>query len=344
MVHAYVGGNLPRSETYMRSHWDHAKGFLDDDGLAAAAREEEEAWLGAQTEAGLTLCAPAQVRQEDHLRHLCSFFDGVEAGQLTRFFETNTFYRQPDVTGPIAVTGDPAARMKANLPVAAAGKGWVQTIPSPYDFLRRCNNAAGLDPADIVAQVGAGLNTVAKAALSLGAERIRIHDPSILYRPARQGTATGAASSSGQDASGGQDAPGGHDVALFHAGIAAVAKDVEDQCILHLWNGDPFADAAVLEGNPVRGLSIEDPGHAPPEGITLPAGTRFTAAVLSGQESLVEEPQALRWAAEDLAQSLGVPLWGISNGWDLEHVPHAIGRRKVAVLGEAARIEVEVPA
>src|SRR5688572_10966119 len=94
MTVAYLGGIAARSERYMRDHWARAKGFTDDAALLASAKTEEAAHVAAQREAGLDLVSPAYTRWEDLLRPLCDG-KGVEVGALTRYFETNTFYRQP---------------------------------------------------------------------------------------------------------------------------------------------------------------------------------------------------------------------------------------------------------
>ena len=44
------------------------------------------------------------------------------------------------------------------------------------------------------------------------------------------------------------------------------------------------------------------------------------------------------FSATGLAQKLGVELWGITNGWDLDHVPHGIAARKVQALGQARNL------
>src|SRR5439155_26341646 len=140
----------------------------------------------------------------------------------------------------------------------------------------------------------------------------RFHDPSIAYpRAARR------------------------DEAAFAEGLAAAAKGHERIATLHVSNGDPLAVPAALQANPLGGLSIEDPGRAPPPGLRLANGTRLTVACIRGEDSLVEDPAEAARAAAAFSQRLGLGLHGLTNGWDLDHVPHAIALRKVAALGKA---------
>lgn len=327
MVQAYVGGIAARSENYMRRHWDHAKGFIDDAGREEARRREEAAWVQAQADAGLGPVGPALVRWEDLLRLLADHCSGIEAGALTRTFETNTFHRALRFTGTPELASEPDDVVAEVRPAGAAtgdgsqrGAGWILTLPSPHDAVARRQASDGEVPAAaLCTAVGGILNRIAATALDQGAVRIRFHDPSILYQP-------------------------DPDVDAFRAGLAAAGRGIEASCILHLTQGDPFDRPAVLQANPLRGLSIEDPGRPAPDGLRLDAGTELSVAAVRGEQSLLEDPAAVRQRAEAVATDLGVPLWGVTNGWDLDHVPRAIALEKLAILAQAARTTDAGPA
>jgi methionine synthase II (cobalamin-independent) len=316
MTVAYLGGIAARSERYMRDHWARAKGFTDDAALLASARIEEAAHVAAQKEAGLDLLSPAYTRWEDLLRPLC---DGksVEAGALTRYFETNTFYRQPTITGriPSPTSWDAAFKVPAGTP-------WVLTLPSPWDAaVRSRDDRDKSKPATLALEIAEALRPVVEAAVKKGAQLVRFHDPSILYRRAAT-----------------------RDTAALAESLRAAAHGNERLCTLHLTNGDPFAFPEVLQANPLGGLSIEDAGRAAPKGLNLANGTRLSLALVRGEDSIVEDPQALVARAQEIAGPLGLDAWGLTNGWDLDHVPHAIAQRKIAALGKARLLLKEVAA
>ena len=313
---AYLGGIAARSERYMRDHWAAAKGFVTPQALLASARQEEADHVALQQKAGLDLVAPALVRWEDLLRPLLKDGSGAAIGQVFRYFETNTFFRQPLVTGALAKP-DPASWFEAfHLP---PGKGWVLTLPSPYDFALRAKVERKATTAQLATEVGRALQPVVAAAVKRGATLVRFHDPSIAYgrAPVR-------------------------DTAAFAEGLAAAAKGHEAIATLHITNGDPFAVPEALHANPLGGLSIEDPGRAPPKGLRLPDKTRLTVAVVRGEQSLVEDPQEAADAAAEVAERLGIELYGVTNGWDLDHVPHGIAVRKVQALADTRKALTEV--
>lgn len=310
---SYLGGIAARSERYMRDHWAAAKGFLEPAALLDSARREEADHVTLQREAGLDLLAPALTRWEDLLRPLLhdapgAAGTGAAVGQLTRYFETNTFFRQPLLDGPIA-TPVPAQWFSAfRLP---PGKPWVLTLPSPYDFaVRAKDERKGSTVASLAEEVGAALRPVVDAAVKQGAKVVRFQDPSMAYRRGPK-----------------------PDVDAFAAGLAAAARGHEAISTLHVTNGDPFSVPQALQANPLGGLSIEDPGRAPPKRLALPNKTKLTVAVIRGEDSIVEDPREAAAAAVALADRLGLDLHGVTNGWDLDHVPHAIAVRKVKALG-----------
>lgn len=306
----YVGGIAARSERYMKTHWEHAKGFLDAAGLAASRATEEQAFLAAQREAGVGPLSPAYVAWEDLLRPLCAA-QGAAAGALTRFFETNTFYRQPELSGALAPADVEAWSAGWSPPPGE----WVLSLPSPWDAAVRSLDLKSRPPAVLAQEVGHHLRPVVDWAVRSGASLVRFQDPSIVYPRATA-----------------------RDAAALAEGLAAAAGPHAARCTLHLTNGDPFAHPEVLQANPLGGLSIEDPGRAPPAGLRLANGTRLSCAVVRGEESLAESAADIASRAAVLGQRLGLGVWGITNGWDLDHVPHAIAARKLSALGQAARL------
>src|SRR5919204_6719926 len=72
------------------------------------------------------------LRWQDHFRPLLEAADGLETGALTRFLDTNTFYRAPKATTATPKLAAPLGeRYIAPLP----GPRLV-TLPSPYAFAK----------------------------------------------------------------------------------------------------------------------------------------------------------------------------------------------------------------
>jgi methionine synthase II (cobalamin-independent) len=307
-IHAYLGGHAARSEDYMRTHWAFAKGFVEAATLEAAAVAEETSWQDAQKEGGLSFLSPAYVRWEDILRPFCRDGTAVSPGSLTRTFETNTFHRQPIATGNLPVLGGEALQAVAPLPQSP----WTLTLPSPWDVACRTKSAHG-DRSQVALEAAFSIAPLVEAAFTHGAALVRFHDPSALY--ARQARPLAE---------------------VFAEALAVAAGRHKESCTLHLTNGELARRPELAECNPLGGLSIEPLDEKP--AFTLANGIRLTVASLEGQESLVETPAALTEAAQRTASLLDAPLWGITNGWDLDHVPHAIALRKIESLAQSVHL------
>src|SRR3990172_1191096 len=55
-----------------------------------------------QAEAGVDIVTDGQVRWDDDQTYIMRALRGVEIGGLQRYLDTNTYYRQPEIVGPIA--------------------------------------------------------------------------------------------------------------------------------------------------------------------------------------------------------------------------------------------------
>jgi 5-methyltetrahydropteroyltriglutamate--homocysteine methyltransferase len=82
-----------------------------------------------QEQAGLDLLSDGMLGWQDLFRPLAEGVDGLDARPLTRFLDTNTFYRA------VLVDGEPHLRAPLPPPDLPAGR-WLGTLPSPYAFAR----------------------------------------------------------------------------------------------------------------------------------------------------------------------------------------------------------------
>lgn len=125
----YAPGIYPRSEALIQATRDL------DRGRTSAARVEERLeddfreLVAAQEAAGLDLLADGMLRWQDLFRPLAEASDGLDARPLTRFLDTNTFYRAT------IVEGEPSLREPLAPPDLPEGR-WLATLPAPLAFAR----------------------------------------------------------------------------------------------------------------------------------------------------------------------------------------------------------------
>src|SRR3989304_5193821 len=77
------------------------RGEITPEELARVQDEVTIEVIREQIEAGLDLIADGQVRWDDDQTYVARGLEGFDIGGLVRYFDTNTYYRQPPVPGPV---------------------------------------------------------------------------------------------------------------------------------------------------------------------------------------------------------------------------------------------------
>jgi 5-methyltetrahydropteroyltriglutamate--homocysteine methyltransferase len=133
-LNAYAPGIYPRSEALVQATRDLDRGRVTNEAVDEQLADDFRELVAVQERAGLTLLSDGLLRWQDHYRPLAEGSAGLEARPLTRFLDTNTFFRA------VLVEGEPSLRDPIPPPELPAGR-WLATLPSPYSFSR----AAGGD-------------------------------------------------------------------------------------------------------------------------------------------------------------------------------------------------------
>ena len=127
-LHAFIPGLYARSEALVQATRDLDRGRTSAEAVEQQVERDEVELVAAQQEAGLDLLADGMLRWQDHFRPLLEAADGLETGALTRFLDTNTFYRAPKATTATpSLAGPLDERYVAPVPGAR-----LVTLPSPF--------------------------------------------------------------------------------------------------------------------------------------------------------------------------------------------------------------------
>lgn len=143
-MRAFLPGIYPRSDALVQATRDLDRGRTTAEAVDEQVSRDLAALLAVQGDAGLDLSASGMLAWQDLFRPLVEGSLGLEPGALTRFLDTNTFYRAPRASGPPRLVEPLSERYFPSL-----GERALATLPSPYAFAA----AAGLDPRDIAAGV-----------------------------------------------------------------------------------------------------------------------------------------------------------------------------------------------
>lgn len=140
-----VHGIAPRSDELLRLGTDVERGRVSRETYGGLLAEESANWLQLQEEAGIDLPEYARLDWQDLLRPIVKASNGfapdIDNAPVTRWFETNTFYRKPTIVGRLALDHDLAQK-------AIGQPGDNISLLSPASFAVLCNDRFSDLPAD----------------------------------------------------------------------------------------------------------------------------------------------------------------------------------------------------
>jgi len=162
-MRAFVTGIYPRSEQLVQATRDLDRGRTTEEAVDEQVERDLAELVSVQQAAGLDLLSDGMLGWQDLFRPLLEATDGLETGALTRFLDTNTFYRAPHATTAMPkLTGPLDERY---LPPVPGPK--VVTLPSPYAL----SEGTGV-PATAIAE-----NVLKPVIESLDAELVVLSEP-----------------------------------------------------------------------------------------------------------------------------------------------------------------------
>jgi 5-methyltetrahydropteroyltriglutamate--homocysteine methyltransferase len=127
-MEAFAPGLYPRSEALVQATRDLDRGRTTPEAVDEQTDGDLAELISAQQDAGFDLLADGMLRWQDIFRPLVEGSEGLETGALTRFLDTNSFYRAPSVT-----TAAPKARAPLDERYIAQLPGpRLVTLPSPF--------------------------------------------------------------------------------------------------------------------------------------------------------------------------------------------------------------------
>ncbi len=184
MIGAYpkIGDGLEGQELRRALH-RHDRGEMGDGELDKVFDEVTRNAVGEIEAAGVDVTNDGQIRWDDLLSPFARAWAGVEPGPLERFYDNNTYFRQPVIAGRIETDGRSLVRdytfaagiAKTKLKAAIPGPLTFATLAARDDQYRSIEERV-LAIADATAKEIAGL----KAA---GATMIDIEDPAVVALP-----------------------------------------------------------------------------------------------------------------------------------------------------------------
>lgn len=326
MLTTTVVGNYPKIPNRPRpARLRNAIAKLDrgDIAIDELRRVEDEVTaevIGEQIEAGLTLISDGQIRwNDDHVR-FAEALDNVSINGLLRYFDTNTYFRQPVVHGkiawkaPVTVRDYTFAKERSSVPVKAV-------LPGPYTLARHSiDEGYGGDIMTLAMDFAKALHAEAMALAAAGAPVIQLNEPAITWHK--------------------------HDKQAMMKAVAAVFDGVAARRALYLYFGDAEGLYPAVLDLPIDILGLDF--IMGPKNREVVRSAPFTKelgfGIIDARNTRMETAQ---WIAEQLRwveQAVPLDRVHLSPNAGLEFLPRETAQAKLARMVEGARMAQEVPA
>ncbi|HYA58452.1 MAG TPA: hypothetical protein VEH57_08370 [Thermoplasmata archaeon] len=182
IVRAGLTSPFPRSESLVEATRDLDRGRTTAEAVEELFASTEAEVVALERRLGLDSLTGGYLRWPDLFRPIAESWEGFAVGPLTRWFETNTFFRQPVLLAPPVRTPG-AIRARLPRPVREAPSEGRVLLPGPYTFAGLLDNRSGeTDPA-VVHRLGRLLADEVKELRSLGLTVFQFTDPLLVVRP-----------------------------------------------------------------------------------------------------------------------------------------------------------------
>jgi 5-methyltetrahydropteroyltriglutamate--homocysteine methyltransferase len=268
-----------------------------------------------QIAAGVELLTDGQVRWDDGLTRFAGEMEGFSIGGLIRFFDTNTYFRQPVVKGAvtrrsgIVVDEFRFAREVSSVPVKAV-------VTGPYTLAALSRDEHYQSTAALVQDLAVALNEEAKDLVSAGASVVQFDEPALARVPGSR--------------------PG--DLDVFAEVASSLVDGVGATTVLQTYFGDIVEHGPDFFSLPfdVFGLDLVA-GRSNVEAIhEFPSQKVLSAGIVDARNTKLESMEALVETMRDLNEAVPPERLWVAPSCGLEFLPREAANRKCWRLAEAA--------
>ena len=311
-------GDAPGQQRLRQSIARLDRGEIDTRQLDGVADEVTAEVLQEQEAAGLDLVTDGQIRWQDPLTYICSRLEGFQITGLLRWFESNTYYRQPVATGPIGwrepilVRDLRFARENCSRPVKPV-------LTGPYTIATLSQTSHHGDRRELALAVAQALNRELKALAAEHPTWIQVDEPAIAENPSVQYP---------------------RDFETFSEAMHVLLDGVDSNVSLYVYHG-AAADVPRLLELPFAlvGLDLVQGAAGWRLVDTWPRGKGLGLGIVDARNVKMESVEQLADQVKRAAASVEGAELHVSPSCGLEFLPRDAARAKLELVARAAHAE-----
>jgi 5-methyltetrahydropteroyltriglutamate--homocysteine methyltransferase len=182
IVRTGLTGSFPRSEALVSATRDLDRGRTTAESVEELFARTEAEVVALERRLGFAELTAGYLRWPDLFRPFAETWEGFTVGPLTRWLETNTFYRQPILLAPPGRTpGAIAARLPP--PLRASPEAARVLLPGPYSFSVMLDNRSGETEPALIHRLGRLLGDEVRELRGRGFSSFLFSEPQLVVRP-----------------------------------------------------------------------------------------------------------------------------------------------------------------
>lgn len=295
------------------------RGEITDEELARVQDEVTIEVIQEQAEAGVDVVTDGQIRWDDDQTYFACRLQGVEAGGLQRYLDTNTYFRQPEVAGPIVWPG-PLLVRDYQFAAQHSPKPVKAVLPGPFTLAALSADMHYGSRERLAMAYAEALRREAEALAAAGAQRIQLNDPVIVFRKDEIATACRA--------------------------LTYILDGLQAERGLYTWFGSAGGILPRLLELPVDVIGLDFvAGAANWDALkSVRFDKKLGFGIVDGRNTRLETPQQVAEAIKRVSEYVPPDRLYVNPSCGLEYLPRETAFEKLKRMVEGARLAGPVPA
>lgn len=309
-------GDSPETQKHRRGIANMDKGEITKEEFLRIEREVTKEVIELQTKAGIEVITDGHIRWEDSFTYWARKINGFIISGLLRYFDTNTYYRQPVVSGALAWSGPISiddylyAKSVSPVPVKAV-------ITGPFTFASLSRDDYYRSKEKVVLALAEVLNQEILSLEKAGASLVQVNEPWITWE--KDG------------------------ITLLNKGFIRLVQNVKIPVLLHTSFGDLEGIYPKIQDLPFYQLGLDC--IMGPKNVELlrknPPKKPVALGLIDARNTKMENPEEIISILQEFIPK--VPeLLELSPNTGLEFLPREIAQDKLVHLSKIATRAKEV--
>jgi 5-methyltetrahydropteroyltriglutamate--homocysteine methyltransferase len=289
----------------------HDRGEIDDATLAAVYDEVTRRVIGEIEAASIDVINDGQIRWDDICARFATAWGGVSRGPLERFYDNNTYFRQPVIAEAITTDGQTLVP-DFTLARGVARRKLKAAVCGPITFATLAKDRHYRSFEDRVLAIADAIAAEVKRLGAAGAALVDVEDPGLVAAPQHIEIAREA-----------------------YVRIAAVGVPIAVQT--YFFPADPILES--LASFPVAQIGIDVRSRETTALRRLDAfgGKTVVLGVIDARNTRLETANELGTLVDAATRLVPEDRLWLAPTTGLEYLPHDVARRKMSALAAAAR-------